>query len=180
MGLSGKNSESNDYKLRQILRDELGKVFVYDRVEDEATIEKKRRRSAGAPVITDNVGGYFILGGDAKGEVSIYVGGDVSAIINELPSSSEPDKPGIKELLTQLEAEIKADPNLSGEDREDALEQVKDLAEAAKNPNDAEMKNKAKKADRMLGRIISAVPQATKLLELCNNLLPLITKVFGF
>ena len=33
---------------------------------------------------------------------------------------------------------------------------------------------------RMLGLIISAVPQATKLLEFCNNLLPLITKVFGF
>jgi hypothetical protein len=42
------------------------------------------------------------------------------------------------------------------------------------------MKNKAKKADRMLWRIISAVPQATKLLEFCNNLLPLVTKVFGF
>jgi hypothetical protein len=180
MGLSGKNSESNDYKLRQILRDELGKVFVYDRVEDEATIENKRRRSTGSPVITDNFGGYFIVGGNAKGDVSSYVGGNVSFAINELPSSSEPDKPGIKELLTQLQAEIKADPNLSEDDREDALEQVKDLAEAAKNPNDAEMKNKAKKADRMLGRIISAVPQATKLLEFCNNLLPLITKVFGF
>ena len=161
MGLSGKNSESNDYKLRQILRDELGKVFVYDRVED-------------------NVGGYFIIGGSAKGDVSSYVGGHVSAIINELPSSSEPDKPGIKELLFQLQEAISADPNLSKDDREDALEQVKALAEAAKNPNDAEMKNKAKKADRMLGRIISAVPQATKLLEFCNNLLPLITKVFGF
>jgi len=181
MGLSGKNSESNDYKLRQILRDELGKVFVYDRVEDEATIEKKRRRSAGSPVITGNVGGgYFILGGNAKGEVSIYVGGHVSAIINELPSSSEPDRPGIKELLTQLQEAIEADPNLSEVDKEDALEQVKALAEAAKNPNDAKMKNKAKKADRMLGRIMKGVPPATKLLEFCNNLLPLITKFFGF
>ena len=180
MGLSGKNSESNDYKLRQILRDELGKVFVYDRVEDEATIENKRRRSAGAPVITGNVGGYFILGGNAKGDVSSYVGGDVSAIINELPSSSEAYGPGIKELLTLLQAAIEAEPNLSEDDKEDALEQVKALAEAAKNPNDAEIKNKAKKADRMLGRIISAVPQATKLLKFCNNLLPLITKVFGF
>jgi leucyl-tRNA synthetase len=79
-----------------------------------------------------------------------------------------------------LQAEIKADPNFSEDDREHALEQVKDLAEAAKNSHDAEMKNKAKKAARMLGRIISAVPQATKLLEFCNNLLPLITKVFGF
>ncbi|MBD1811916.1 DUF1542 domain-containing protein [Microcoleus vaginatus DQ-U2] len=118
--------------------------------------------------------------GDVEGDVSSHVGGDVSNIINQLPSSSEPDRPGIKELLTQLQAEIKADPNLTEDDKQDALEQVKELAEAAQNPNDAEMKNKAKKADRMLGRIISAVPQATKLLEFCNNLLPLITKVFGF
>ena len=79
-----------------------------------------------------------------------------------------------------LQAEIKADPNLSEDDMDDALEQVKDLAKAAKNPNDAEMKNQAKKADRMLGQIISAIPEATKLLEFCNNVLPLITKVFGF
>jgi hypothetical protein len=118
--------------------------------------------------------------GDVEGAVSSHVGGDVSNIINQLPSSSEPDRPGIKELLTQLQAEIKADPNLTEDDKQDALEQVKELAEAAQNPNDAEMKNKPKKADRMLGRIISAVPQATKLLEFGNNLLPLITKVFGF
>lgn len=34
MGASGKNSEYNDYKLRQTVQDELGKTFVYDRVED--------------------------------------------------------------------------------------------------------------------------------------------------
>ncbi len=118
-----------------------------------------------------SVGGNFI-GGNASG--------NVSNIINELPSSSEADKPGIKELLTQLQEVIEADPNLSDDDREDALKQVKDLAEAAKNPNDAEMKDKAKTADRMLGRIMKSVPQATKFLEFCNNLLPLITKAFGF
>ncbi|MEG4506389.1 hypothetical protein QUA81_22690 [Microcoleus sp. F6_B4] len=126
-----------------------------------------------------SVGGA-VTGGSIEGSSSSQVGGNVSFAINELPSSSEAARPGIKELLTQLQEEIKADPNLSEDDRQDALEQVKELAEAAKNPNDAEMKNKAKKADRMLGRIISAVPQATKLLEFCNNLLPLITKVFGF
>ncbi len=121
------------------------------------------------------VGGSFtgnFIGGNASG--------NVSNIINELPSSSEPDKPGIKELLTQLQAAIEAEPNLSDDDRNDALKQVKDLAEAAKNPNDAEMKDKAKTADRMLGRIMKSVPQATKFLEFCNNLLPLITKAFGF
>lgn len=129
--------------------------------------------------IGGSVGGSVTAGG-IQGTSSSTVGGNVSFAINELPSSSEADKPGIKELLTQLQEAIEAEQNLSEDDKQDALEQVKELAEAAQNPNDAEMKNKAKKADRMLGRIISAVPQATKLLEFCNNLLPLITKVFGF
>ena len=129
--------------------------------------------------ITGSVGGSPTAG-DVEGDVSSHVGGDVSNIINQLPSSSEPNRPGIKELLIQLQAEIKAAPNLSDDDTDDALKQVQELAEAAQNPNDAEMKNKAKQANRMLGRIISAVPQATKLLEFCNNLLPLITKFFGF
>lgn len=34
MGASGKISESNDYELREIVQDELGTTFVYDRVED--------------------------------------------------------------------------------------------------------------------------------------------------
>jgi hypothetical protein len=129
--------------------------------------------------IGGSVGGA-VTGGSVEGSSSSHVGGNVSFAINELPSSSESDKPGIKELLTQLQAAIEADPNLSEVDKEDALKQVKELAEAAQNPNDAEMKNKAKTADRMLGRIMKSVPQATKLLEFCNNLLPLITKVFGF
>jgi hypothetical protein len=126
--------------------------------------------SAGGPVTAGNI----------KGNSSSYVGGNVSFAINELPSSSEPDKPGIKELLTQLQEVIEADPNLSEVDKKDALEQVKDLAEAAQNPNDGGMKEKAAKAGRMLGRIISGIPTATQLVEACSKLLPLITKAFGF
>ena len=47
---------------------------------------------------------------------------------------------------------------------QECIEQVKELAEAAQNPNDAEMKNKAKKADRMLGRIMKSVSNHTKLI----------------
>ncbi|MEG4996220.1 hypothetical protein [Microcoleus sp. B4-D4] len=126
-----------------------------------------------------SVGGS-VNAGDVAGSSSSHVGGNVSFAINELPSSSEADKPGIKELLTQLEAAIKADPNLSEIDRNDALDQVKDLAEAAQNPNDGGMKEKAAKAGRMLGRIISGIPTATQLVESCSKLLPLITKAFGF
>lgn len=129
--------------------------------------------------IGGSVGGS-VTTGKIEGDSSSHVGGNVSFAINELPSSSEADQPGIKELLTQLQKAIEADPNLSEVDKQDALKQVKELAEAAQNPNDAEMKDKAKTADRMLGRIMKSVPQATKFLEFCNNLLPLITKAFGF
>jgi hypothetical protein len=129
--------------------------------------------------IGGSVGGA-VTGGNIQGTSSSHVGGNVSFAINELPSSSEADKPGIKELLIQLQEAISADPNLSDDDRNDALEQVKDLAEAAQNPNDGGMKEKAKKAGRMLGRIISALPTATQLVEACSKLLPLITKPFGF
>lgn len=34
MGISAKDSESKNYKLRQTVQNELGNTFVYDRVED--------------------------------------------------------------------------------------------------------------------------------------------------
>ncbi|NJK66687.1 MAG: hypothetical protein HC941_09225 [Microcoleus sp. SU_5_3] len=34
MGVSSKSSESNDYESIKVLPDELGKTFVYDRVQD--------------------------------------------------------------------------------------------------------------------------------------------------
>jgi hypothetical protein len=163
MGISAKESESNDYQLREILRDNVGKIFVYDRII--------QIRGSVAGVLT---------AGNVAGSSSSHVGGNFSFAINGLPSSSEADKPGIKELLIQLQDAIEADPNLIDYDKQDALEQVKDLAEAAQNPNDAAMKDKAKKAGRMLGRIMKSVPQATQFIELCNNLLPLIAKAFGF
>jgi len=166
MGLSSKESESDDYKLREILRDDLGEIFVYDRI-----IIQYGGRSLGGSVTSDNFEGNFIGGNSTE---------NVSNIINQLSSSSEVDQPGIKELLIQLQEAIEADPNLIDDDKQDALEQVKDLAEAAQNPNDAAMKDKAKKAGRMLGRIISGIPTATQLVESCSKLLPLIIKSFGF
>lgn len=166
MGISSKESESNDYKLREIVADELGNIFVYDRI-----IQKNIRRSIAGSVTSGNLVGNFI-GGNSTG--------NVSNTINQLSSSSEADQPGIKELLIQLQEAIEADPNLIDYDKQDALEQVKDLAEAAQNPNDAAMKDKAKKAGRMLGRIISGIPTATQLVEACSKLLPLIIKAFGF
>jgi len=125
-----------------------------------------------------NIGGS-ITTGNVGGNVSSNVSGNVSNIINELLPSSEPDKPGIKELLIQMEAAIENETNLTKEDQEEALEEVKTLAEAGKNSNDPENQKLARRAIKMLRGTISGIPAASKLVEGCDKLLPPIAKIFG-
>jgi uncharacterized protein YjbI with pentapeptide repeats len=124
-----------------------------------------------------SVGRDFNASGQALnlGDIS----GTVTNTINQLPASSESDKPGIKELLTQLQAAIEADTNLPQEDKAEALEQVKALAEAGKNPQEGAMQKAAKTAIKILKGTISSLPSATKLVEDCSNLLPLISNFLG-
>ncbi|MEH2074661.1 MAG: pentapeptide repeat-containing protein, partial [Nostoc sp.] len=124
-----------------------------------------------------SVGRDFNASGQALnlGDIS----GTVTNTINELAASPEADKPGIKELLTQLQAAIEADTNLSKEDKVEALEQVKALAEAGKSPQEGAMQKAAKTAIKILKGTISSLPSATKLVEQCSNLLPLISNFLG-
>ncbi|MEQ9355947.1 pentapeptide repeat-containing protein [Coleofasciculus chthonoplastes] len=109
------------------------------------------------------------------GEIS----GSVSNSLNQLPESPEPDKPGIKELLAQLQGAIEAESNLDEEDKAEALEQVKTLAEAGKNPQEKGNQKTAKRATTMLKGIIVGLPTAATLFEAWNKVQPLITKLFG-
>ncbi len=124
-----------------------------------------------------SVGRDFNASGQALnlGDIS----GTVTNTINQLPASPEPDKPGIKELLTQLQAAIEADTNLPQEDKAEALEQVKALAETGKNPQEGAMQKAAKTAIKILKGTISSLPSATNLVEQCSNLLPLISNFLG-
>lgn len=124
-----------------------------------------------------SVGRDFNASGQALnlGDIS----GTVTNTINELPASPEAEKPGIKELLTQLQAAIEADTNLPQEDKAEALEQVKALAEAGKNPQEGAMQKAAKTAIKILKGTISSLPSATRLVEQCSNLLPLISNFLG-
>ena len=124
-----------------------------------------------------SVGRDFNASGQALnlGDIS----GTVTNTINELAASPEPDKPGIKELLTQLQAAIEADTNLPPEDKADALEQVKALAEVGKSPQEGGMQKAGKTAIKILKGTIASLPSATKLVEQCSNLLPLISTFLG-
>jgi uncharacterized protein YjbI with pentapeptide repeats len=105
------------------------------------------------------------------------ISGTVTNSINQLPASPQSDKPGIKELLTELQTAIEAETDLSDDDKAEALEQVKTLAEVGKNPQDSTLQKAGKKAMTMLKGILAGLPTTATLLEACSKLLPMIAKL---
>ncbi|QDL06847.1 hypothetical protein DP113_02020 [Brasilonema octagenarum UFV-E1] len=126
-----------------------------------------------------SVGGDFNASGQALNFGEIDISGVVTNTINQLPESPESEKPGIKELLTQLQEAIEAETDLSQEDKAEALEQVKALAEAGKNPQEGAMQKGAKTAMKILKGTVAGLPSAATLVEACSKLLPLISKFLG-
>jgi hypothetical protein len=107
------------------------------------------------------------------------ISGTVTNTIQQLPDP-DGDRPNIKTFLTQLQTAIEADIHLSTDDKAEALEQVKVLAEAGKNPQDGMVQKAAKTAAKILQGTVAALPSTTALVEAVTKLLPLITKFFGF
>jgi uncharacterized protein YjbI with pentapeptide repeats len=120
--------------------------------------------------------------GDINATGSSISLGDMSGIvtttINQLPPSPEPEKPGIKELLLQLQAAIN-DPNLADDDKTQVLEQIKALAEAGQNPNKETAQKQAKRAMGFLKVIAEGLPSAAQLVKTCQDVLPAIAHFFG-
>ncbi len=107
------------------------------------------------------------------------ISGNVSIALNQLPDATDAEKPGIKELLSQLQDAIIQSTYLSEEDKTEALEQVNSLAEAGKNPQESTKQKTAKTAITMLKGIFTGLPAVASLVEATNKLLPAIAKLFG-
>jgi len=149
-------------------------------VQVEAKAESKsmtNSNDSSRKIEIGSVGRDFNASGQALnlGDIS----GTVTNTISELPASRESEKPGIKELLKQLQTAIEAEENLTPKNKEKALKQVKVLAEASQNPNDEEKQDLADTAITMLKGLISSLPTVTTLVETCSNLLPMISKFIG-
>jgi hypothetical protein len=136
------------------------------------------------PNITSGAGSFINLGEGNSMAMSgsnflSEISGNVTNSVNQLRSATEPDKPGIKELLTQLQTLIEAETNLTDKNKEKALKQVKALAEAAQNPKEPEKQDLADTAITMLKGLITGLPSAATLVEACNKLLPAIASLLG-
>ena len=107
------------------------------------------------------------------------ISGRVANKIEQLPDHSEDGKRSIKELLIQLHNAIKTEENLKGIQEIEALEAVENLTEAANNPEDSNLKKLAKLSKNALIGIASNLPNATKLVQECNQLLPEIAQLLG-
>jgi len=107
------------------------------------------------------------------------ISGTVTNTINQLPASSDPENDGIKELLAKLLAAIESAPELPNEDKAEALEQVKVLAEAGQKPEDNILQKAAKTAMKIIKGTVASLPDATKLVEECGKLLPTIAKLLA-
>ncbi|WP_293057163.1 hypothetical protein [Okeania sp. SIO2B3] len=82
-------------------------------------------------------------------------------------------------MLTQLKEAIASESNLSKDDKETALENLQELAQAANNPGDGGMKKEAKRAIQMLTGIFSGLPAVAKLAETAKGTLPALVSMFG-
>jgi hypothetical protein len=104
--------------------------------------------------------------------------GTVTNTIQLLPNTDQTNH--LRELLTQLQSAITADTTLNDDDKAEALEQVKVLAEAGQNPQDGALNKAAKTATWALKGAIAAFPSATAFVKAITDLLPVVTKFFGF
>ncbi|MEG4209738.1 hypothetical protein [Microcoleus sp. S13_B4] len=181
--LQAKDREIDFYRQKSLELNEILKLLATRPVNVKITNKPKARSESKA--MSDQIDQsrkIEITGGtvNASGAGALSLGdisGTVANTINQLSDSAKPDEPGIKELLTQLQTAIEAETDLSDEDKAEALEQVKTLAEVGKNPQESTMQKAGKTAMKILKGTIAGVPSAVTLVEACSKLLPAIASL---
>lgn len=143
-------------------------------------IMESQNISAGGNVDA-STGAKITVGGDITGATLNLgeISGSVSNVINQLPTSPDPNQPGIKELLSQLQQAIEQDTNLTPEDKADLLEQTKALAEAEQTPEPEKKQGLARKAKKIFDATLKSLPDTANVIEACSKLLPLVLKALG-
>jgi hypothetical protein len=125
----------------------------------------------------DNV--TSVGGTDASNQEVNIISGEVSNAVNQLPASEQAGLAGIKEVLTQLQSRIEGNDDLPSWAKVEALQQVKALAEAGKNPQAQKNHLHAETALKELRGMFGKLPKATNFIEACTQLLPDIAEIFG-
>jgi uncharacterized protein YjbI with pentapeptide repeats len=188
---------SESQELLAIIAEKSHQVLTLEKLLESAIKQPKfhieTSNYQGEITMTESKGNVTIIGaqGDisgvtAAGESLSITGSVIGAIsgnvmnsIGQLPNSPNSDEPGIKELLTELQAAIEADPSLDEEDKAEALKQIKEIAEGGKQPKDNAVQKTVKTAMKILKGTIADLPSTEELVKVSLKILPLIAKFFG-
>lgn len=162
----------SDPSILNVVKNEIlvGKIVVEqgDLIMRDKIVDKSRKIIARD--ITSHGAGSINLG---------TISGTVANAIGQLPDSDDPNRSGIKELLTALQAAIENDSDLQPEDKADALEQIKILAEIGNDPEQPEKEGNGRRAIKFLQMTVKSLPDTAKIVEACGKLLPLIGTALG-
>ena len=124
-----------------------------------------------------NVGGDFNIKADNSIVSLRDISGEVSNQINQLGGSETQAQ--LKDLLTQLQSAIEAEPALSEDEKAEALEEVETIAEAGQLAEASKGQKLAKRAMNTLKGMTAGLTETTNLVEVCGRLLPMIRLLFG-
>lgn len=134
------------------------------------------RGSINISSVQGNVSGVAAAGenqtmtGVALGQIT----GAVTNSIGQLQATNTPEATQLVTVLEQLQAAIQNEPHLAPEDKAEAMEQVKVLAEAGQQPQESGMQKAAKTAVKVLRGTVATLPSASSFVDACNKLLPIV------
>jgi uncharacterized protein YjbI with pentapeptide repeats len=176
--LQAKDEQIESYRRESVNMTEIATLLAKRpiNVQANANAESKSMSNSNENNRTVNIDGDVTGSTINLGEIS----GSVSNVINQLPNSSVPNQPGIKEWLTELQKAIEEDTELQPEDKVDLLEQVKALAEAKLTSEPDKKESLVRNAKKIFKATLDGLPDTAKLAEACSKLLPIILGLLGF
>jgi uncharacterized protein YjbI with pentapeptide repeats len=105
------------------------------------------------------------------------ISGNATTSIGQLPPAAA-HEPDLKTALTDLQTAIESSP-LSDDDKAEALEQVKSIADAGNNPQNNAIQKGVKTAMKMLKGTIADLPATEDLVKVMIKIAPIVAAFFG-
>jgi uncharacterized protein YjbI with pentapeptide repeats len=105
------------------------------------------------------------------------ISGNATTSIGQLPTP-ESNEPDLKTALTALQTALESSP-LSDEDKAEALEQVKAIADAGQNPKDSALQKCVKTAMKVLKGTIADLPSTEEVVKVLIKIAPIVASFFG-
>lgn len=99
--------------------------------------------------------------------------------INDLLGAAEEPNPTLRNLLTQLQQAIEAEPDLSDAQKAEALLEVAELSTAGQAPDEGAMQMLARRALQALKGTTASLAESAKLAVTLQDLLPRVKVIFG-